>query len=993
MAEKVAAASGAWSAAATWNSVTNTPTMHLTTNITVNTTGVFSATFTAPDLVSAVTGIVLFIPVQTVTPATLTATLQESAVDTAAVVTLTLSNINIATGLHTADGVLVYLRLPTPYVFTTLTAGAYRWKLTVNTGTLLVAANSAGTAFAYRSTDDRTGVPASTDDALIVGQNGTTAITVTMDGSQTAGSGTYVEGGVEELSERVVGYAVAIGEDGILAWDTAASATLTLAGNFLVSPNGTWRMGTVASPYPTGKVAKLTFNVGGVAAKFGFKVTEGAIVEVQGLPKSSTTLWKTKLSSGVGTAASPLVTADAVDWLVDDEIIIVPTSNNATNYNEQERRFIKTKNSVSSYVLSSTIGGAEAAFIHTHSTDAWIVNLTRNIIIDSTSASFGTFGQFLGPVSGQIGSVDIDWVRYNVNDAKSTGRAQRGIFLSNVALNIGLDYFVIDNILTNGRGFSIRSNRSGQTFTGLVVVDNNSSSNGSFFLEGTKRQQFIDCFTIDIASGTHGWRLENIIGVIFTRCYGFASSSTANTRGIWFITNSFECTFIQCESHANRFSGLVLNAGSSGLVFNSCEFGTKGTNANDVSIVTDQFFEAVFQNCKFGSATLVDNYLNLAAGSELKFHKYQQTENNHLWYTPDGINRSTGAGLVDTTVRTAGTLNLRLAPENVSPGDIWEFNVLARVSSIVSASGFITKNAAFAGDGAASVVVELFLPGSTVADYSQTMPNNTSTNPFTVFASYTSTVPALATVRITAKSATAAAYAYVADIFNGTNDITNLKTWHEGKPAQIMFEQLGDAQAVWAVLKSTQTTVGTMGYEITGDLDDIQTRLQTIDDFLDTEIAAILAAVDTEVAAIKAKTDNLPTDPADESSIQASLATIAAYIDTEVGAIKAKTDSLTFTVAGHVDANTLLIEGGDATNQINAEMVDALAVDTYAESSGVPAATASIERKIAWLATLARNKITQTATTQNLRNDGDSGNVGSAGVSDDGATAVRGKWS
>ena len=43
---------------------------------------------------------------------------------------------------------------------------------------------------------------------------------------------------------------------------------------------------------------------------------------------------------------------------------------------------------------------------------------------------------------------------------------------------------------------------------------------------------------------------------------------------------------------------------------------------------------------------------------------------------------------------------------------------------------------------------------------------------------------------------------------------------------------------------------------------DIDTQLATIAGYLDTEIAAILAAVDTEVAAIKAKTDNLPASPA-----------------------------------------------------------------------------------------------------------------------------------
>jgi uncharacterized protein YunC (DUF1805 family) len=66
----------------------------------------------------------------------------------------------------------------------------------------------------------------------------------------------------------------------------------------------------------------------------------------------------------------------------------------------------------------------------------------------------------------------------------------------------------------------------------------------------------------------------------------------------------------------------------------------------------------------------------------------------------------------------------------------------------------------------------------------------------------------------------------------------------------------------------------------------VNTKLDTIDDFLDTEIAAI-----------KAKTDNLPADPADASDIAASFVTVNSkldaiddYVDTEVAAIKVKTD-------------------------------------------------------------------------------------------------------
>ena len=50
--------------------------------------------------------------------------------------------------------------------------------------------------------------------------------------------------------------------------------------------------------------------------------------------------------------------------------------------------------------------------------------------------------------------------------------------------------------------------------------------------------------------------------------------------------------------------------------------------------------------------------------------------------------------------------------------------------------------------------------------------------------------------------------------------------------------------------------------------DATQSAVNTVDDFLDTEIAAI-----------KAKTDNLPSDPADESSIQAAIAAVQADTD------------------------------------------------------------------------------------------------------------------
>lgn len=78
--------------------------------------------------------------------------------------------------------------------------------------------------------------------------------------------------------------------------------------------------------------------------------------------------------------------------------------------------------------------------------------------------------------------------------------------------------------------------------------------------------------------------------------------------------------------------------------------------------------------------------------------------------------------------------------------------------------------------------------------------------------------------------------------------------------------------------------------------------------------------------------------------------------------------------------------------QVNAEVLDVLTTDTFAEPASVPAATASLKDKIGWLMALARNKITQTSALQTLRNDADNASIATAAVSDNGTTATRNEW-
>ena len=110
-----------------------------------------------------------------------------------------------------------------------------------------------------------------------------------------------------------------------------------------------------------------------------------------------------------------------------------------------------------------------------------------------------------------------------------------------------------------------------------------------------------------------------------------------------------------------------------------------------------------------------------------------------------------------------------------------------------------------------------------------------------------------------------------------------------------------------------------------------------------------------------------------------------------VGSVTGAVGSVTGAVGGNVTGSVGSL-AAQAKADVNAEVVDALATDTYAEVAGVPAATSSLKDKINWLFALSRNKITQTANTQTLRNDADGANIATAAVSDDATTATRDEW-
>ncbi len=135
------------------------------------------------------------------------------------------------------------------------------------------------------------------------------------------------------------------------------------------------------------------------------------------------------------------------------------------------------------------------------------------------------------------------------------------------------------------------------------------------------------------------------------------------------------------------------------------------------------------------------------------------------------------------------------------------------------------------------------------------------------------------------------------------------------------------------------------------------------------------------------------------SQVVASVSGAVGSVSGNVGGNVVGIGSVTGNVGGNVTGSVGSVVGavGSVTGNVGGNVVGTVASvvnlsAAQSEPSAVPAANASPLDKLAWLAILARNKITQTATVQIVKADDGTTTVGTSNVSDDGTTATRGEF-
>jgi len=152
------------------------------------------------------------------------------------------------------------------------------------------------------------------------------------------------------------------------------------------------------------------------------------------------------------------------------------------------------------------------------------------------------------------------------------------------------------------------------------------------------------------------------------------------------------------------------------------------------------------------------------------------------------------------------------------------------------------------------------------------------------------------------------------------------------------------------------------------------TALTDYDAATGTELAAIYAKIDT----IEGNVDSILTDTG--VTLPASIATVDGNVDSIL------TDTGTTLPAQLSGLNNV------STAEVNAQVLDVLNVDTYAEpGQGIPPASPTIRQMLHYLYKMLRNKKEQTATVLSLYDDAGTTVDQKASVSDDGTTFTKGE--
>lgn len=826
MAYLVAKQSGAFNDAATWNMCTPPATDALldatTTNSFSSTTKtVYSDVFTAPNTSAQCIGAVFFIQaMHALWTGSITLKLQEF--NGSAWVDKATEVIDVTTlPVRNPERAALYIKFATPYSYATTSTGYYRFQyiFTNTQGTYggAVYINSSSNVCTL-AVDDRTGAPGTTDDVVVVGEmRSSLQVEVLLSGS--------VEfGGLKKSAPSFFSgfnpsfrWGCTVSLNGKISTDTAVTNSLYIKGQ-IVNAEGEISFGSVDNHITATNPLLIEFDMGVAGGIFHWRGTLSMVGESKAVRR--------EYSSGAGTAASPLVIdAAASDWAVGDELLVTQVgTDGANNYNNCQYRYIIALNSPTSFVVSATQGGAEAALTNTRSYangNAHVVNLSRSIILRGKSGTGANYLQMR--VGDQVVTSfyaaairftsHIEQVRFEsmgFTDIRPVGTSYSG----NVGQSL-LPFTFDGNVFyapQSNMGFqpvSMGINDFYQ-FSDITFCKSTSSSfylsmSGNFF--ECLRWNFIDNQRggITVSSLTYA-TLDDFVMAALNK----ENSSSNTAYQLYFSSACLGSVIRNLKHYSCRGSSNMLLSSPIVPDFYDSEFNYRGYSSGfTINILNSGGGIARAVRCKWGNGNKYSQNAGYAIWAEVDragvaWDNYYSDPINNVLLVP------TGAGLADTNVRTENSkaISIKALFSSALGGvGIFSFYVLAPAGKAVNVFGYAKKAAALVG---LTAKARITLPFSSNYAAEVTLTDDTNWNLWSLSADYSAgTITSLARIDIIVPYISSG-YLYLDDIMNGTNAISALDMMFDARPSPIMVDQIGDPGAVWAYANSGHPT-GSMG--------------------------------------------------------------------------------------------------------------------------------------------------------------------------------------
>lgn len=799
MAFKVALTTGNYSSAATWGKNANNGTIHPSTNINVGTAGSFTQSFTGVAG-KKIAGVLVY-PDASFAGRSLIFTLQANSVDTPSTVTID--------GNDVPQKQSLFVRLPSDY---TQAAGVtYRFKVATSSAGLLMAQSTTAGQLAAIIVNNDPEVPTTSDMVFVCAPNANTDITVTVDDTTaTCGDNTVASSGGPfsptyprywDMGLNILGGTTSVAK---VVHKTNANTRLDVRNSVFVSTNGKYEQKPQA-----GYLAETTFTSGPIGlpnvGNVWFKFDTGSSCDIQGAGLSTEANWKSKFVSGLGTAASPLaVTAGTgSQWSVGDYLVLHGTSDSATNYAETEYRYIISKPTADTMVLSNTSGGSENALVYQH-TNGYVFNNTAGKNVRWSSTDGNLYHMPFYNTTATSTNSKIRWAR--MFNLYSSGSAARGGLAPTYGAPL-LEYlsFSQPGVQSVSTLMYIASTNSNQmSLKGLFAFNCSTANLADGVIQNNGiLKTFIDCWIVDTQK--RGWEIRSI--TTLNRCGVVAGQGNLIELYAGFVLSSSGTVLNDCEAHSQRNAAILLYPGGADIEFVRFLSGTKGKNGQTIRQAVSQagYNTLYFDSPQIADNTIMDTYTTMLAGSQVVMANINNIVYNNLKFTNNGIATVTGTGLTDTTLSPLGNCTYRQEPTTAA-GIKYRYTQTASPGANFLTYGKVWGNSTFVSDGATTITVDLYLPGQVegvdtptdTVTMTKTSTKTSSNAQFNLKGYYSGSIPSDALIVITIKNpnATPNAYAYIGDILNANNDVTKFKVMYQGQPSLRMPETAGESGVI-----------------------------------------------------------------------------------------------------------------------------------------------------------------------------------------------------